>query len=103
MGKEAALGAARRFRDRRTARGVHVERMILFGSHATGHAREWSDIDLVVISPHFAGRGLWDRIKWTAPAIREADAPIEAVYMTPQEWESGKSLIVQFASTGEEV
>ena len=35
------------------ARGILVERVILFGSHASGHPDEWSDIDIAVISPTF--------------------------------------------------
>jgi predicted nucleotidyltransferase len=30
---------------------IRVYRAILFGSHATGHAREESDIDVAIISP----------------------------------------------------
>ena len=36
------------------AREFHPERIILFGSHASGHARPESDVDLLVIMP--AGR-----------------------------------------------
>jgi UTP:GlnB (protein PII) uridylyltransferase len=34
-------------------RGICVTRLILFGSHARGEASEWSDIDVVVVSPAF--------------------------------------------------
>jgi predicted nucleotidyltransferase len=37
----------------RLEKGIRVEAVILFGSHAHGTAREWSDIDLAVISPDF--------------------------------------------------
>ena len=36
-------------------KGLHVEAVILFGSHARGTAHEDSDIDLAVISPDFEG------------------------------------------------
>jgi predicted nucleotidyltransferase len=32
---------------------IRVQQVILFGSHATGRADEWSDIDLAVVSPDF--------------------------------------------------
>lgn len=32
---------------------IQVDRVILFGSHAKGVARSYSDIDLVIISPQF--------------------------------------------------
>lgn len=33
--------------------GVKVEELILFGSHAKGTAKSWSDIDLAVVSKDF--------------------------------------------------
>jgi predicted nucleotidyltransferase len=33
--------------------GIDVSFGVLFGSHAKGTAHEWSDIDLVVVSPRF--------------------------------------------------
>lgn len=33
--------------------GIHVEFVVVFGSHATGCNHEWSDIDLLVVSPLF--------------------------------------------------
>ena len=35
--------------------GIPVSRVILFGSVARGEADEWSDIDVVVVSPLFDG------------------------------------------------
>jgi predicted nucleotidyltransferase len=35
--------------------GIPVARAVLFGSRARGTAGEWSDIDLVVVSPVFDG------------------------------------------------
>ena len=33
--------------------GIPVQFGVIYGSQATGHAHQWSDIDLLVISPHF--------------------------------------------------
>ena len=33
--------------------GIRLEAVILYGSYAHGNPREWSDIDLAVISPDF--------------------------------------------------
>mgnify|MGYP001607528610 CR=1 FL=1 len=60
-----------------------------------------SDIDVVIISDDFAGKGYWERIDILADAIYEIFAPIEAVAMTPEEWERGDSLIAAFARKGE--
>ena len=33
---------------------IRIDQAVLFGSHASGEADEWSDVDLAVISPDFA-------------------------------------------------
>ncbi len=85
------------------AEGVKAQKIILFGSYSTNTQHEGSDIDIVVISGDFAGRDYWERIDVLAAAIVKVFEPIEAIAMTPQEWESGDSLIVDFARNGEVV
>ena len=85
------------------ARSIKIDKMILFGSHATGRAREESDIDLVIISKDFKGKGYWERINILSDAIYEIFKPIEAVAMTPEEWERKDSFIAYFAQDGEVV
>jgi len=83
--------------------GVTVEKMILFGSYATGTYHEGSDIDLVVVSKDFAGKGFWERIRILGKALRIVFEPIEATAMTPEEFEKGDSMIALFAKEGGEV
>jgi predicted nucleotidyltransferase len=85
------------------AEGVRPQKMILFGSYSTGTQHEGSDIDLVVISEDFENKDYWERINVLAAALVRVFEPIEALAMTPQEWESGDSLIVDFARRGEVV
>ena len=103
MDKRAALDVLARFREALVSQGVHAPRLVLFGSHATGEAREDSDIDVVVISEAFVGVSHWDRITLLGKAICASHVLIEAVPMTQQEWEGGGSLIAEFARDGEEV
>ena len=42
-------------------KGVRVEAVILYGSHAHGTLHSGSDVDLAVISPDFEGLPLWQR------------------------------------------
>lgn len=53
------------------------------------------------ISEDFNGMEYWDRIDILAEAIYEVFAPIEAVALSPDEWERGDSFITDFASDGE--
>jgi len=43
----------------------------------------------------------WERIDILSQVIYEMFAPIEAVAMTPEEWDRGDSFIVDFAQNGE--
>ena len=101
MDKAAVLNAIRDFRAALEAQGVRPARIILYGSYARGDWKEWSDIDLVVISQDFAGKSFWQRTDLLVDAICKVRQPIEAVAMTPEEWDSGESIITRFAEGGE--
>ncbi|MBC8205003.1 nucleotidyltransferase domain-containing protein [bacterium] len=103
MDKNDAINIIRRYREALEGLGVNVEKIILFGSFATGTYHEGSDIDLVVISKDFSGKGFWDRIHYLAKALRIVFEPIEATGMTPEEYENGDSMIALFAREGEVV
>ena len=103
MDKKAVLDIISRFRQAIESRGIRVAKLILFGSYAAGTYREGSDIDIVVISRDFAGKNYWDRIDLLSDAIYEVFEPIEAVAMTPEEWDSRESMIVDYAENGEVV
>src|SRR2546421_12386754 len=102
MDKDAALKLVRQFRESLRANGVRVARVILFGSHAMGTAREDSDIDLIVISPDFSAQELWDRLQLMAPSIWETHTPMEVIPMTPEEWEEG-SMVKEMVAGGVDV
>ena len=103
MDKDSALKAVSRFRASLERQGVRISKLVLYGSFAQGTAKETSDIDLVVISEDFADKGYWERIDLLSDAIYEVFAPLEAVAMTPEEWERGDSFIVDYARSGEVV
>lgn len=101
MDKDAVLIIIERFGKALERRGVRVARMILFGSYASGDFHAGSDIDLIVISDDFAGKGYWERLDVLDDALLEIWKPIEATPLTPEEWERGDSMIVEFAKDGE--
>ncbi|OGW61634.1 MAG: nucleotidyltransferase [Nitrospirae bacterium RBG_16_64_22] len=103
MDQGSVLGIISRFRKAVEARGVAIDKIVLYGSHARGAAGEESDIDLVVISRDFERKNYWQRIELLSDAIYEVLEPIEAVAMTPDEWETGESLLVDFAKNGQVV
>lgn len=103
MDKETVLAVISDFRRALESTGIHPEKIILYGSYATGQNRQDSDIDLVVISEDFCGKGYWERIDILSAAVYEVLKPIEAVAMTPEEWRSGNSFIEDYARNGQVV
>lgn len=103
MDKKAALEILTRFRDALESEHVKVDKIVLYGSYTIGANREGSDIDVVVISKDFAGKDYWERTEILSRAIYEVFEPIEAVALTPDEWDKGESMIVEYAKAGEVV
>lgn len=101
MDKREVLEIISQFQKALEDKGIEINKLILFGSYATGQFREGSDIDVVVISDSFTGKGYWERIDILSDAIYEVFAPVEAVGLTPDEWEKKDSFITDYAVNGE--
>jgi len=71
------------------SREYPIKKMILFGSQATGKARENSDVDLIVISKAFQHRR---RIKRSPPLYLKWNLkyPVDFLCYTPEEFEKKK-------------
>ena len=65
--------------------GVHVRRLILYGSQAAGRAREDSDIDLMVVSDDLAGMDLWERLALLGRARMGIGCSMEIEGITEEE------------------
>lgn len=66
--------------------GIKVERIVLYGSYASHSFREFSDIDLVVISDDFREMDLWERLVLLGQAAAIVRKPIEALGYTQEEF-----------------
>ena len=53
MVDEAVVKVVRKYLARLQEHGLDVKFGIVYGAQATGRSDEWSDIDLIVVSPHF--------------------------------------------------
>jgi len=82
--------------------GLHISKLILFGSQATGHSTADSDIDIVVLSDDFRDKDIFERAQLIKDAemqtIKKFMVPFDIITMTPEEFESGSSLIGLYAS-----
>lgn len=84
------LEILKRYRNALEDMGIKVSGMVLFGSYASGIAKEYSDIDVVVISDDFESLNLLERLESLGLALAKAKImePIEALGYTKQEFAS---------------
>jgi predicted nucleotidyltransferase len=68
------------------ALGVRVKKIILYGSHASGEAKEDSDIDLLVVSDDFKNMDLWERLCLLGRARMGIKRPMEILGLTEKEF-----------------
>lgn len=85
--------------------GVNVQKIIVFGSQANGKFKAGSDIDIIVISSDFKNKDIFKRARLTKEAeimtIRKFMIPLDIITMTPEELADDKSLLSDYARTGE--
>lgn len=67
---------------------MQPERIILFGSFASGRIDEWSDLDLVVVAQ--TDLPFYDRLKQVILLVRST-VGMDVVVYTPDEWEHLKA------------
>jgi len=104
MDQSTAVDTVAFFGRRLVESGIRVSRLILFGSHPRGAANDESDVDVLVISEDFRGKNVFDRAEIICDPERETihrfQVPLDVITMTPEEFESGTSLIAQAAREG---
>ena len=104
MDQSAAIEAVRFFGECLTQRAVRISQLILFGSHARGAANEESDVDVLVVSEDFRDKGIFERARLIGgperATIRRHLVPLDVILMTPEEFNSGASLLAQAARSG---
>jgi predicted nucleotidyltransferase len=74
-----------RFRLQLEQMGIHPLRILLFGSHASGTAREGSDIDLIVISDDWIKYNQRERLELLGVAAARILEPVQAQGFTTSE------------------
>jgi predicted nucleotidyltransferase len=75
--------------------GYRIERAVVFGSRVRGDALAHSDLDVILVSPDFAGLPFPDRAseiyRWYE--AWPEDYPLEVLCYTPQEFDRKKGQI----------
>jgi len=105
MVKKSTLKAVAFLKERLQQTGLNVQKIIVFGSQANGKYNNGSDIDIIVISNDFKNKDIFKRARLTKDAeimtIRKFMIPLDIVTMTPEELADDKSLLSDYARTGE--
>ena len=66
--------------------GIPVSFVVLFGSQALGNTHKWSDIDLIVVSPHFDGPRLPEDTGTLWYVAARTDNRIEPIACGLKQW-----------------
>lgn len=84
MGRKKHIDYLREFK-KKLSEKIPIDKMILFGSRATGKPYRWSDFDLIIVSRKFRkldffrrGAGMYDYWK--------IDYPVDFLCYTPEEF-----------------
>lgn len=78
--------------------GIPVSFGVVYGSQARGTAREDSDIDLLVVSPHFDGKKDFDEVNKLWRLTARTDSRVEPIPVGEREWvEDDSRAIVEIA------
>jgi len=98
------LKCLREFKE--VAKKYKVERIILFGSQATGKTEESSDVDLIVVSKQREKLELLRSLYHEWHTNQRIDLPVDFVCYTPEEFEKKRgeiSIVSQALKEGIEI
>lgn len=91
MVSTTVINTVRDYMDRLKESGLPVSFAVLFGSYAVGTPHEYSDIDILVVSPQFDHRieRRWVNHLWRVAA--RTDSRIEPIPCGTNQWEEDHS------------
>ena len=87
MVEKSVLRTIKKYLKAVAERGIPVKAGVLFGSYATGNKHEWSDIDLLVISPHFDKKYKRKDIDLLWHVAAEVDSRIEPIAVGEKQYQ----------------
>jgi predicted nucleotidyltransferase len=98
MVDRSVLNSVKKYLQALSAQGVPVKAGVLFGSYATGKMHEWSDIDLLVVSPRFDKKVKRADIDLLWHVAADVDSRIEPIAIGEQQYkDSNSSYIIEIA------
>ncbi len=101
--REDVITKIQSFTNEITLGGLRLDRVILFGSYAKNQQREYSDIDVMLVSDMFIGIGFIDRKLFSKINIKKEFMDIETKTYPSKYFEQGDPFIDEILKTGIEV
>lgn len=80
--------------------GIEVSKIILYGSYAGGRPKEYSDIDIIIVSPTFNKMDIFERQEVLSRAHHEFGEPIEPIGLTPRQMKEKRGLVREILEKG---
>jgi len=84
---------------------IPIKELILFGSYAQGTAKEYSDIDLAVVSDWFEGKPKIENMQHLSKIAASYNSLIEALPFTEEEYTNldKRSFLASIIKTGRKI
>lgn len=85
-------------------RNIQVEKIIIFGSYATGNYKKDSDVDIAIISKDFEGKDIFQKaemlkgLKWFL--TERFMLPFDIIPLSLKELQESSSMIAEFVKEG---
>ncbi|MDD5434526.1 MAG: nucleotidyltransferase domain-containing protein [Nitrospira sp.] len=80
--------------------GVEVSQVILYGSYARGNPKEYSDIDIAIVSSTFQELDIFERQLILSKAHHRFCEPLEPIGLTPNQVRNKKGFVREIVETG---
>lgn len=86
-------------------KGIHVSKIVIFGSFARGKFKKDSDIDIIVVSSDFRNKSIFDKVELVSgigwDMVNKFKLPLDILYYSDKEWEKGNLIINAAKAEGE--
>lgn len=101
MVEKTVLSVVKKYLKELSIKGIPVTAGVIFGSYAKGRPHEWSDIDLLVVSPRFDKKFKRKDIDLLWHVAADVDSRIEPIAVGERQYkESRSSYIIAEARRG---
>ena len=88
-------------------KGISIYKIVIFGSYAKGIQKEDSDIDVIIVSPDFRNKSIFEKAELTTgigwEIVKKTKKPFDIMYYSDKEWEGSNSLTINAAKENGEV